>query len=134
MEHDVCGICEYKLLVNQELAGPIVPERGLSQGDSLSPYLFILCAQGLMTLINKVRRSGVISMEFEFAGRAFVFTNLLFVDDCFLFCRATDREVNVLKNILSIYEDVLGQQINFQKFKVLFSKNGWEDEKANIAS
>jgi hypothetical protein len=72
-----------------------------------------------------VRRSRVISIEFKFAGRTFVSTDLLFVDDCFLFCRATEREVNVLKNIVSIYKDVLSQQINFQKFKVLFSKNGW---------
>jgi hypothetical protein len=50
---------------------------------------------------------------------ALVFTNLLFVDDCFLLCRPQKEKSIVLKNILSTYEDVSGQQINFQKFKVL---------------
>jgi hypothetical protein len=48
----------YSVMVNGESVGPIVPGRGLRQGDPLSPYLFILCAEGLTNLIHKYEGKG----------------------------------------------------------------------------
>lgn len=53
----------YSFRVNDEVVGPIVPGWGLRQGDPLSPYLFILCAEGLLALIRREKRAGLIHVS-----------------------------------------------------------------------
>ena len=51
----------YSIRINGKSKDHIVPSRGLRQGDPLSPYLFLLCAEGLSALIKKAVVEG--SME-----------------------------------------------------------------------
>jgi hypothetical protein len=53
----VC-IVSYSILINGQPYRKITPTRGIRQGDLLSPYLFILCAKGLSTLLLRVEQDG----------------------------------------------------------------------------
>jgi len=48
----------YKIKVNDSYTHRIIPQRGLRQGNPLSPYLFILCAEGLSALLQKAEQEG----------------------------------------------------------------------------
>jgi hypothetical protein len=112
----------YSALVNFEKVGPIVPGRGLRQGDPLSPYLFILVTEGLTTLIKKSVTRGDLH-GVQICRGAPVVSHLVFADDCFLFCRSTIDEANHLMSNLQIYEEATGQEINLTKSEVFFSRN-----------
>ena len=51
----------YSILVNGEPKELIHPSRGLRQGDPLSPFLFLLCTEGLHGLIKKAANNGDIT-------------------------------------------------------------------------
>lgn len=77
----------YAVLVNGRLGEVIHPSRGLRQGDSLSPYLFLLCTEGLSSLINMAEGKGEISGVIV-ARSGMRVTHILFVDDCIIFGKA----------------------------------------------
>lgn len=51
---------KYCIKVNGDYSCNIHPQRGLRQGDPLSPYLFILCAEGLSAMLQKAEVEGKI--------------------------------------------------------------------------
>ncbi|KAK2398440.1 putative mitochondrial protein [Trifolium repens] len=113
---------DYSVLVNGEKVGPVIPGRGLRQGDPLSPYLFILCAEGLSSLIDRAEATGDNTGTSICRGAPRV-THLLFADDCFLFFKACERQTQNMKNILSLYEAASGQAISLPKSEVFYSRN-----------
>ena len=48
----------YSVILNGQPIGYIKPSRGLRQGDPLSPYLFLVCAMGLQSLLHKAELEG----------------------------------------------------------------------------
>ena len=42
----------YTPVINGKQSGAIVPSRGLRQGDLLSPFLFLIYAEGLVSMIK----------------------------------------------------------------------------------
>lgn len=48
----------YKVRFNSNETAPFTPTRDLRQGDPMSPYLFLLCAEGLSALIAHEEEQG----------------------------------------------------------------------------
>ena len=109
----------YSFLVNGSTTGYISPSRGLRQGDPISPYLFLICAEGLTSLIPCYEHLGLIH-GVSICREAPSITHLLFADDNFIFLKASFKDCWFLKQILQLYEAASGQCINFQKCAVSF--------------
>ena len=112
----------YSILVNGEPKGMITLTRGIRQGDPLSPFLFLLCTEGLNGLLNKAAHQGHIK-GYSLCRNSLRLTHLLFADDSLLFCRATIEECNRVLDILDVYGKCSGQQINRSKTTIFFSKS-----------
>ena len=111
----------YSVFINGEPKGWITQSRGLRQGDPLSPYLFLLCAEGLTTLLNKAVENQVVNGIMSCQNGVCI-SHLLFANDSLLFCKYTIGECQQLLSILGQYEAASGQAINCQKTSLFLAR------------
>ena len=116
----------YSIQINGEPHGDISPTKGLPQGDPLSPYVFLMCTEGLHGLIRKTATKGDIR-GVSLCQNGPKLTHLLFVNDNLIFCSAKESECQSLLGTLATYERASGQQINRAKTTLFFSKSTIED-------
>ena len=112
----------YCIKVNGQLTDEIAPQRGLQQGDPLSPYLFLLCAEAFSCLLLAAERRGELE-GVKVCQDAPSINHLLFADDSLLLLKNDVRSANHLQDILSLYENCSGQTINKDKSSIMFSQN-----------
>ena len=89
---------------------------------TLSPYLFIIGAEGLSTLIKQSEQRGELHGN-KVCRKALKIIHLLFTDDNMLFFRAEERECRAMHKILTEYERESGEATDFQKSSIFFSRN-----------
>lgn len=92
----------FLILINGVPNYPIVPNRGLRLGNPLFLYLLFLCAESLVTLLKQAMQNRSL-MGISVCCGAPVINYLLFVDDSYIFCKASEVAPNNLLKILNEY-------------------------------
>lgn len=110
-------IISYTIVHGEHEMGPIVPTRGIRQGDPLSPYLFIICAEGLSSLIRKYEAKQWLH-GIKVCRKAPVISHMLFADDSYFYCKADMLDAAKVVELLNVYERASGQKINGEKSSV----------------
>lgn len=106
----------FVVLINGAPSPFFKAERGLRQGCSLSPLLFLLVAEGLSKfLIEAVRRRELSELKL---APGLNLTHMSFVDDILLFCRGSRRDIDCLLRGLNLFKSATGMVINFHKSSV----------------
>ena len=112
----------FSVRINGKAYGNITSSRGILQGDPLSPYQFVICAEGFTSLLAKVEIEGRLH-GVAVCRSAPSITNLLFADDSLIFCQANKDEVQVVSDTLQLYAEASSQCINLEKSSAYFSSN-----------
>ncbi|XP_074365287.1 uncharacterized protein LOC141706422 [Apium graveolens] len=115
----------YSIILNGEMHGYFRGEKGLRQGDPLSPYLFTLVMQ-VLSLIIKQRISEEGNFKFHPKFKKKRITHLSFADDLFLFCAADPYFVNLLKDAMDKFGRCSGLWPNKEKSNVFLGNVGWD--------
>ncbi|XP_020254213.1 uncharacterized protein LOC109831293 [Asparagus officinalis] len=120
---------KYSIAFNGALHGYFKGERGLRQGDPLSPYLFILGMEYLSRRLELLKEDR--NFKFHPKCKKFQITHLIFVDDLLLFSKGDLYSVNKLYQCFSDFCAVSGLKANSTKCSIFYG--GVEDPvKASI--
>jgi hypothetical protein len=112
----------YSVLINASPTKPFKPLRGLRQGDPLSPYLFLLCANALSCALLKQESSHYLK-GLKIGRTNQPLSHLLFGDDSFLFFKNDKTSPITIQNTLAWYCSISGQSINLEKSELFCTPN-----------
>jgi hypothetical protein len=121
----------YSIIVNGQPVGNIKPSRGIRQGDPLSPYLFLLCAEALSAMLTRAEKKGVLT-GVPTSKKGPTLSHFFFADDSLIFCKANSVEWRRLTKILDKYEAASGQKLNKEKTSIFFSCNTSPEKRMEI--
>lgn len=93
----------------------IKPSRGVRQGDTISPYIFILCIERLSHMIidaiNKGHWKGIKTSKHDI-----IFTHFFFLaNDMVLFFEASQEQISIVKECPDTFCAASGQKVSGHK-------------------
>ena len=119
------------ILFNGEALDPILPSRGIRQGDPLSPYLFILCMDYLGQLIEE-KCSVNLWQPVKASQSDLAFSHLFFANDLMLFAKVDGVNYSAIRDVLDLFCNFSGQTVSESKSRVYFSPNLDKDTRESL--
>ena len=123
----------FSVRMNGELLPSFTPSRGLRQGCPASPFLFLLCAEGLTSLLNHFG-GHYVDRGIWVSCRSPWINHLLFADDSLILMKANAMNAEVLKSALDSYCATSGQLVSVEKSSIFFSPNTKVEDRAQICT
>jgi len=109
-------------------------KRGLRQGDPLSPFLFLLAAEGLNVMMTSMVENDLFTGYGVGHANATVVSHLQFADDTLLLAAKSWANVRALRAVLSLFVVMSSLKVNYHK-SLLVGINiadSWLNEAASI--
>ena len=97
--------------------GEVDIRKGIFQGDSLSPLLFVLCMVPLTWLLRRAKAG------YEWGNKGFKLNHLLLKDDLKLFTKSKNQ-IDSLVQTVHIFSEDIGMQFGIKKCGVLIMERG----------
>ena len=101
-----------RILLNGRAGAPFFHQRGLRQGDPLSPLLFILAMEPLQKLFRNATLQHVLT---PLTIRTARLRTSFYADDAALFINPIKQDVSTVHRILNLFGDVSGLRTSFNK-------------------
>ncbi|GKV27589.1 hypothetical protein SLEP1_g36748 [Rubroshorea leprosula] len=105
------------VLVNGSPTKEFEVGKGLRQGDPLSPFLFLMVAEGLQYLVQRAIKEDMMH-GIEIGSRGLSVSLLQFADDTVIMGKADAKNIRTVKDILKWFELMSGLRINFSKSSI----------------
>ena len=113
--------CSFSVLINGGSEGFFGSFRGIRQGDSLSPLLFVIVMEALSRMMSKAVEGGLLSgfQVGSMDSHLVRVSHLLFVDDTLIFLDAKPDHIFNLRLLFTWFEAVSGLKINLNKSEMV---------------
>ena len=108
------SIVTYNILVNGAPTEKFKPNCGIRQGDPLSPYIFIICANILSCMLQDLEAKGMLKVV-EINKRGLPISHLMFADDIIIFYKVANQTTDKLNQTLQNFWEMSGQKINWHQ-------------------
>lgn len=121
----------FSVRVNGVISEVFKPTKGIRQGDPISPYLFLICSEGLTCMLKRIGADHL-TRGIRVGIHAPWITHLLFADDCLIFTQASEVGATRIHDILETHRRGSGQLVNRSKSAIFFSSNCVDDIKQRV--
>ena len=102
---------------NGEDLGEVNVKRGIFQGDSLSPLLFVLSMVPLSLILRKI------NAYYKWGKKDYKLNHLLYMDDLKLFAKS-EEQIDTLVGTVHVFSTDIGVEFGMKKCGILTKKRG----------